>query len=173
MRKVILTESQAKLLLEEIDKNDSIQKLIFTNPSDIQFEVSNEVPAGISVSRNIFHLTPVIDGKEIEGRYVNFLAEEVKVGGELYYQLHINVNKDIRRLGIAYKLYMAFILQDYPVCSLFKNRVSSFYGENWSEVSSDSAISGLWAKIANEPGIVVDDLIDKNGNKVGIKAYHE
>jgi hypothetical protein len=68
---------------------------------------------------------------------------------------------------------MAFILQDYPVCSLLKNRVSSFYGENWSEVSFDSAISGLWAKIANEPGIVVDDLIDKNGNKVGIKAYHE
>jgi hypothetical protein len=173
MRKVILTESQAKLLLEEIDKNDSIQKLIFCNPSDIQFEVSNEIPAGVSVSRNLFHLTPVIDGKEIDGKFLNFLAEEVKINGEQYYQLHINVNKEIRRLGIAYKLYLAFLLQDYPVCSLFKNRVSSFYDENWSENQSDSAISGLWAKIANEPGIVVDDLIDKNGNKVGIKAYHE
>ena len=173
MRKVILTESQAKLLLEEIDKNDSIQKLIFCDPSDIKFEVSNEVPDGVSVSRRLYHLTPVIDGKEIDGRYLNFLAEEVKINGKQYYQLHINVNKEIRRLGIAYKLYLAFILEDYPVCSLYKNRVSSFYSENLSEVSNDEAISSLWAKIAGEPGIVVEDLIDKNGNKIGIFAWHE
>ena len=173
MRKVILTESQAKLLLEEIDKNDSIQKLVFCDPSDIKFEVSNEVPAGVSVSRGLYHLTPVINGKEIDGKYLNFLAEEVKINGKQYYQLHINVNKEIRRLGIAYKLYLAFLLEDYPVCSLFKNRSSSFYSENLDYISSDSAIDGLWAKIANDPRIIVEDLIDKNGNKVGIFAWHK
>ena len=29
MKKLLLTESQTKLLMEEIDKNDSIQKLLF------------------------------------------------------------------------------------------------------------------------------------------------
>ena len=155
MKKIILTESQARLLLEEIDKNDSIQKLIFCEPSDIEFEVSNDVPGGTP----IFRLTPVVDGKKITSKYLNFTAEEVKVNEEQYYQLHIDVNEELRRLGIAYKLYVAFILQDYPVCSLFKDR--------------NLAISGLWAKIANEPEIVVDDLTDENGNKIGITAYRK
>ena len=164
MRKVILTESQAKMLLEEIDKNDSIQKLVFCDPSDIKFDVSNEIRAGASVNGGFYRLTPIIDGKEIDGKFLDFLAEGIVIDGEQYYQLYINVNKEIRRLGIAYKLYLAFIMQDYPVCSLYKNRTGSF---------SDSAINGLWAKIANEPGIIIDDLLDENGNKIGIKAYCE
>ena len=173
MRKIILTESQAKLLLEEIDKNDTIQKLIFCEPSDIEFEVASAVPNGVSVGRGIFQVIPVIDGKEVGTRYVSFLAEEVNVNGENWYQLHIRINEDLRRMGIAYKLYMAFILQDYPVCSLFKNRAGTFYSENDASIPSDSAIGGLWNKIASNPSVQVDDLYDRSGNKIGIKAWHK
>ena len=173
MRKIIINESQARMLIEEIDRNDSIQKLIFCEPSDIEFEVSDEVPDGIPVSRGLFRLTPVIDGKEIGGQYLNFLAEEVKIAGHgIMYQLHINVNEELRRLGIAYKLYVAFILQDYPVCSLFSNRTAAFYSEKGKNIPSDDAIGGLWEKIANTPNITVEDLTDRDGNKIGIMAWH-
>ena len=154
MRKVILTESQAKLLLEEIDKNDSIQKLIFCEPSDIKFNVSD--------GEGYCMLMPVIDGKIIGQDYLKIVVNEVNIGKDRYYQLGLDVNKDLRRLGIAYKIYAAFVLQDYPLCELFEEGTGSF---------ANAAISGLWAKIANEPGIIIDDLVDENGNKIGLKAY--
>ena len=157
MRKILLTESQAKLILEEIDKNDSIQKLIFCDPSDIKFEVSDEIPAGAPV--NTHTLKVFVNGKEIDSSYLSLLFKEVNVDGELYYQLYTNVNKDLRRLGIAYKIYLSFILKDYPVYLLFED--------------STEEIMSLWAKLANEPNIIVDDLVDENGNKIGYKAYCE
>ena len=157
MRKILLTESQAKLILEEIDKNDSIQKLIFCDPSDIEFEVSDEIPAGAPV--NTHTLKIIVNGKEIDSSYLSLLFKEVNVDGELYYQLYVNVNEDLRRLGIAYKIYLSFILKDYPVCLLFDD--------------STEEIMSLWAKLANEPNIIVDDLVDEDGNKIGYKAYCE
>lgn len=158
MRKVILTESQAKLILEEINKNDSIQKLIFCDPSDIKFELSDEGEYDYGV------IVPIIDGKTIGEEYLKIFIDELKIDNDVYYQLRVKVNKDLRRLGIAYKIYVAFVSKGYPLCELFENGTGSF---------ANAAISGLWAKIANEPGVVIDDLIDKNGNKIGLKAYYE
>lgn len=171
MKKVLLTEAQVKLLTEEINKNDSIQKLIFSNPSEIKFEVSDEAPSGIPTSRALYRLTPVIDGKEIDGQFVNFLAEEVNLGGETFYQLHINVDYDIRRLGIAEKLYTAFLTQGYPVCSLLSNRTASFYSEQGQTVEDDSAIENLWNKLKQNSEFEVDDVSDANGNVIGLIAY--
>ena len=98
MRKILLTESQAKLILEEIDKNDSIQKLIFCGPSDIEFEVSDEIPAGAPVNAHV--LKAFVCGKEIDSLYLDLSFDEVNVNGELYYQLFIDVNEELRRLGI-------------------------------------------------------------------------
>ena len=157
MRKILLTESQAKLILEEIDKNDSIQKLIFCDPSDIEFDVSDEIPAGAPVNAHV--LKAFVCGKEIDSLYLDLSFDEVNVNGELYYQLFIDVNEELRRLGIAYKVYLSFVFKDYPVCLLFENATEE--------------IMSLWAKLANEPNIIVDDLVDEDGNKIGYKAYCE
>lgn len=150
MRKIILTESQAKLLLEEIDKNDSIQKLIFCEPSDIVFKgpISD---GGIDLPI----LIPIVDGKQIGTDFLKISIEEIHPDGETYYQPHIEISPELRRLGIAYKIYLSLILKDYPICN----------------ISSIPEIKALWTKLANEPGIIIDDLVDENGNKIGLKAY--
>ena len=173
MKKILLTESQVKLITEEIDKNDSIQKLIFANPSDIDFEEDDTViPSGIPVSRGYCRLIPVVDGKKISEKYVRLTAEEVRIKEHVVYQLHIYVDYNIRRLGIAEKLYTAFILQGYPVCSLFVNRASSFYKDSGSEVPSDAAINNLWEKLAQNPQISVKP-IRYMGKEVGVLALRK
>ena len=149
MRKIILTESQAKLLLEEVDKNDTIQKLIFCNPYDIEFKVSRS-------NIDLPVLIPIIGGKEINERYVKVSFEEIHPDNNTHYVLHIEVNPKLRRLGIAYKIYLSLILKDYPICNLYP---------------LSEEIKKLWLKLANESGIVVSDLINKDGNKIGIEAY--
>ena len=168
MRKVLLTESQVRLIKEEVDKNDSIQKLIFTDPSKIKFEVDDTViPNGIPVNRGYCRLIPIIDGKKIGEQYVRFTAEEIPYKDKAIYQLHIYVDYGIRRLGIAEKLYTAFILQGYPACSLYVNRTASFYKDAGSEVKSDAAINNLWNKLAQNPQISVKPLMRK-GKQVGV-----
>ena len=172
MKKILLTEAQVRLITEEIDKNDSIQKLIFADTSDIEFvEDDSVIPSGIPVSRGYCRLIPVIDGKEISEQFVRFSAEEVRYNGKTIYQLHIYVAPEIRRLGVAEKLYTAFILQGYPACSLYTNRTSSFYKEAGSDVKSDEAIENLWNKIAQHPGIAVLPMTrgDKQIGVIGLK----
>ena len=171
MKKVLLTESQIKLINEEINKNDTIQKLIFADASEITFEVDDSViPRGIPVSRGYCRLIPIIDGKKIEEKYVKFSAEEVPIKNIVAYQLHIYVDYSIRRLGIAEKLYTAFILQGYPACSLYTNRTASFYSDAGSENKNDNAIENLWQKISNNPLIRVLP-IKTNNKQIGVIAF--
>ena len=157
MKKVLLTESQIRLINEEIDRNDSIQKLLFTEPSEIKFEKEDSVSStGSPVSR----LIPVIDGKKIGENQVKLSADEIKVKNTVMYQLHIDVNYNIRRLGVAEKLYTAFILQGNPVCSLSNNRESS------------EAIENLWKKLSQNPEISVKPM-KYNGKEVGIIALRK
>ena len=168
MRKVLLTEAQVRLINEEIDRNDSIQKLIFADASEITFEEDdNVIPSGVPVSRGYCRLIPIIDGKKIDEKYVRFTAEEISIKGKIIYQLHIYVDYNIRRLGIAEKLYTAFILQGYPACSLNINRTSSFYKDANSEIKSDVAIDNLWNKLAKNPHILVKP-INYNGKQIGV-----
>lgn len=168
MKKVLLTESQIRLIKEEVDRNDSIQKLIFADPSEIEFEEDDSViPTGVPVSRGYCRLIPVIGGKKIDERYVKFSAEEIRVKNTVIYQLHIYVDYSIRRLGIAEKLYTAFILQGYPACSLYTNRASSFYKDAGSEIKSDAAIENLWNKLAQNPHISVKPM-KYNGKQIGV-----
>lgn len=171
MKKVLLNESQMNLLLEEIKKNDLIQKLIFADPEKIDFEAESAIPAGVSVSRGMYYVKPIIDGTEIPTEYVKLMAEEVKVNGNEYYQLHIYVNPELRRLGIALKLYTAFIKQGYSICSLYSNRTASFYKDNDSTNDSDSAIENMWNKIASESGAKVEELTNNKGEKIGVAAH--
>ena len=152
MKKVLLTESQIRLINEEIDRNDSIQKLLFTEPSEIKFEKKDCVS---SAGTHVIRLIPVINGKKISEKQVKLSAEEIKVKNTVMYQLDIDVNYNIRRLGVAEKLYTAFILQGNPVCSLNNKRESSEIIEN------------LWKKLARNPDISVKPM-KYNGKEIGI-----
>lgn len=150
MRKVLLTEAQVRLINEEIDRNDSIQKLIFKDASEIDFELCAQ-------DTHNFTLIPVIDGKKIGPEQVFFKAERITLNNQIFYQLHIEVNYNIRRLGIAEKLYTAFILKGYPVCSLSCNRGDA----------ARKAIRNLWGKLAQNPQITVMP-INYKGNIIGV-----
>ena len=162
MKKILLTESQAKLLFEEIEKNDTIQKLIFCEPSDITFDITDELSDGKHLGGDLFRITPVVGGKRIGSDYLSLLGEKVGLDDGDYFQLYINVNPDIRRLGIANKLYTSFINQGNSICSLFKNVVE--------DNPKEHAISNLWKKISTTPEINVEEIVDEEGNVIGLSA---
>lgn len=163
MRKILLTESQGKMLFEEIDRNDTAQKLALCKPEDITFKETDESYG----KGEIFRVVPVIDGKEIDDAYVSLLVENINISDRKYYQLHIKVNESLRNLGIAYKIYVAFIKQGHQVCSFFKNRERSFY----SDKTTNDSIPALWKKISDTEGIKIRKINDKKGNNIGIIAH--
>jgi hypothetical protein len=167
MKNILLTESQMKLILKEEEKNDLIQTLIFSKPEDISFKMTDGT-FGIPVSRRFMFLIPVINGVEIPRELVNLDCEEYNVDDELFWQLHIRINDKIQRLGIAEKIYTAFILSGNKVVSIFKNRASSFYVEKGKKIDSDNAISGLWEKLKQNPKIEIFQLGDSEGNVIGV-----
>lgn len=160
-------------LSEELTKDnrdDKINTLINADINDIDFEVLDIMAGlGIKTKRTEYQLYPTINGIEIgpeDG--VNFRAEEVFINGEMKYQLHIFIAPELRRMGIASKLYEAFIRQGYPVCSLYKNRVASFNRENNTESDDDCAIENMWDKLSKN-GINVREIGDNE--KIGIETY--
>jgi hypothetical protein len=165
---ILLTESQVKRINEESEKNNLIQKLIFSKPEDILFKMFNAIPSGIPTNREYNQLIPVIDGYEIPTSMVSFRCEQENVDDELFWQLHITVNEKLRRMGIAEKLYTAFILQGNNVVSIFKNRAGTFYNEMGKSIPSDKAIENLWNKIKQNSKIQTFQLGDDNGNVIGI-----
>ena len=143
MRKVLLTESQVRLIKEEVDKNDSIQKLIFTNADDVEFKKSAD---GIRV-------IPVVDGKEISNKFISIEDETIDYNGKKLHQLKINVNPQIRHLGIAQKMFEAFILRGFPTCFMY-------------DINPELCVDSLWGEIMKNPKIRVKKL--NNNGVLGI-----
>ena len=54
---------------------NNYQKLIFCDPSDIEFEVSDEIPAGAPVNAHV--LKAFVCGKEIDSLYLDLSFDEV------------------------------------------------------------------------------------------------
>ena len=149
---------------------DYIQLLTSCSESEIDFipeEYNDIIPTIGSEQRCMYILHVVINGIKIPTNYVYFRAEGIPKANS--FQLHINVDESIRRQGIAFKLYQAFIRINGSACSLFKNRTSTFYDENNTTIPSDVAISGLWKKLASLPNIKVIAL-KRKGEVVGVKA---
>lgn len=149
---------------------DYIQLLTSCSESEVDFipeEYNDIIPTIGSEQRCIYVLHVVINGIKIPTNYVYFRAEGIPKANS--FQLHINVDESIRRQGIAFKLYQAFIRINGSACSLFKNRTSTFYDENNTTIPSDVAISGLWKKLASLPNIKVIAL-KRKGEVVGVKA---
>lgn len=146
MTKILLTESQVKLITEEIDKNDSIQKLLFTDPSEITFEKCD-------TDGDSCHYIPVVKGKKITDKFVTLTGEKVKVNNTVLYNLNIEVSYGIRNLGIAARLFTAFILNYGPVCSFYKD--------------DEKFVKSLWNRIKEE-GLVKVKTFKYDGEEAGL-----
>ena len=88
----------------------------------------------------------------------------------MFYQLHIHVDEQLRRKGIAFKLYKAFINLFGNAISLYNNRSASFYQSQNSATTNDDAINNLWGKLSQEPNIITKTLKNKNQEEIGIVA---
>lgn len=154
---------------EEENNNDNlIQEIISCSVDDIDFREEEYNIEGIQLNTAMYIMHVLVKGIEIPTELIFFRAEGVEKLNT--FQLHINIDESLRRNGIAYKLYQAFINIFGSACSLFKNRASTFYDENGSKVSSDVAIDNLWKKLAQLPNIKVFNVKNKLGNVVGVKA---
>ena len=150
---------------------DYISLLTSCSENDIDFieEEYNDVTPSIGTKQRCMYIMHVlINGIEIPTEYVYFRAEGLPKANS--FQLHINVDESIRRQGIAFKLYQAFIRIFGSACDLIKNRAATFYQDNNASIGSDIAIDGLWKKLSTLPNIQVVKLKNKNGEVVGVKG---
>ena len=141
MKKILLTESQVRLIKEEVNKNDTIQKLLFTDADKVKF--IDDLDGN--------RIVPVVDGKQIGDKFVKVEVIKVPYNDKELSQLNIEVEPDIRHLGIAEKLFEAFILGGKPACFI--------YGDEG--LIPDS----LWGEIAKNDKIKVKRL--KNNGVMG------
>lgn len=167
----VLTELDDTEETQQEEQIDYANLLISCSESDIDFipeEYDDIIPIiGGGRQRCMYILHVTVNGIEIPTEYVYFRAEGIPKADS--FQLHINVDESIRRKGIAFKLYQAFIRINGSACSLLKNRTSTFYDENNTSIPSDIAISGLWDKLDSLPNIEVIPL-KRKGEIVGFKA---
>lgn len=142
--------------------NDRIKQLLIQcSWQDIDFDERE-------MTDKFYNEILVINGTAIPTSYVKFWSEDVFVNGQYNSQVHIQIREDLRRNGIAYKVYRAFIHFNGYACSLFKNRTATFYSEHNATNQDDAAIGNLWQKLSQE--VKVTPLYDENGNQIGVEA---
>lgn len=150
------------------DNADIIQKLLTCTVDDIDFNEEEYNLNGITLPRGMWILHVLVNGTEVPTEYVYFRAEEMSKLNS--YQLHVNIDEKIRRNGIVFKLYQAFIKIFGSACSLFKNRASTFYDENGRPIPSDEAINKLWMKLSELPNIKLLNIVNFKKDVIGVKA---
>lgn len=117
MKKLLLTESQAKLLMEEIDKNDSIQKLLFNDSGDISLIIENNNDKEIKIIIKV-------GKKEIDEKIVSIKLTKISLHNEDnnkdydVFDLKMFINDSICNFGIENKILSKIIEQGYSPISL-------------------------------------------------------
>ncbi len=169
--KLIITENEdINIENEDAKKIDIKEFLLTSNFDNIDFEeeqINLNIP--LRKGKYFWQITPIVDGIKVPSNLINLKAESISSRDKMYYQLHININPDLRNKGIGYKLYKSFINIFGNAISLFNNRTASFYRDNNSMNSSDIAIPKIWDKLKTEPNIKVSD-VKMNGKVIGVKA---
>lgn len=172
------TDLNEFMIDEEDDSSTQINYrnlLVNCDYRDIDFELEPYSIMGVTTSRPIFHAIPVISTDEtdieIPQNLVFLRAEEIKISQDIIaYQLHINIDESLRMLGIATKLYRAFINTYGIICSFYYNRKETYYQRNNIEDSTHAAISKLWNKLATFQEIETRPLI-QNEQEIGVIAF--
>lgn len=154
-----------------LDDTDEKVANILINASFDQIDFNEKeisVPRASSKSkRHLWDLQIMVDGVKIPSNLASLWAESVSLGGKMFYQLHIRVDEKLRRKGIAFKLYKAFINIFGHAISLYNNRTSTYFEENGCATTNDSAIEQLWKKLGQDPTIKVST-INYNKQPIGV-----
>lgn len=144
------------------------------NYTDIDFYLKPYGVDGIPTSKPIFQAIPIIFGEmddiEIPVELVNLKAEKINLPQGVTYQLHITIDESLRRMGIATKLYRAFINIKGSACSLYHNRKETYYQKNNMEDTTNGAISKLWNTLGSYPEIHIMP-ITRNQQEIGVVAF--
>lgn len=168
-------------IIDEDDSNSpSYQELLINcDYTDIDFTLIPHTVNGVYTSRPMYVVTPIIydqvteDDIEIPSELVYLRAEVIWLDDtNRTYQLHITIDESIRQLGIATKLYRAFINIHGSACSLYKNRKENYYKTNNLDDSTNGAISKLWAKLDLYPEINITPL-NRNDQEIGVIAIKQ
>lgn len=120
---VLITESQAKMLLQE---RESSHKVKFGEP----------VPFGPKQYK-----VPVnIDGVDFSYEEIGFLIEPHHVDGNELYQPHIHILPELQKQGFGYAIYKQFI-----------NEYGNLYSSQWCVTNETGAIRKIYERLAKEP----------------------
>lgn len=153
---------------EENDDNNLIQDIINCSVNDINFRDEEYDIPGINSNKMMYTLHVIVNGKEVPTELINFRAEGVEKLQT--FQLHLNIDESLRRNGIAFKLFQAFINLNGSACFLFHNMTSTFYREKGSTIDSDVAVDGLIKKLRTLPNIKLLNVRNKYKELIGFKA---
>lgn len=120
MKKLLLTESQAKLLMEEIDKNDSIQKLLF-NCDNISLLYNEDNNGEINISFQV-------DSKNIDDKIISLKLNKTLLHNEALnkdytvFDCKFFLNESICNLEVESKILSKIIQKGYsPILLKLKN----------------------------------------------------
>lgn len=113
--KIVITEAQARLLMEEIDRNDTIQKLLDADPSKISFDTED-------IDADTYQIYPLIENKRVGKEFVDFklYAQLNKCDNKLYYFPSVEVAEEYRSMGIAFNIIYACILQGLNIAFYYE-----------------------------------------------------
>lgn len=155
-------------------KEKYLKLLVNCKVSDIDFEVEIRNPKFdelIPKNKQFQTLHVIVKGIKIPTNIVDFyILIQENSNGEYIYQPNIEVDKELRRNGIAFKVYQAFIRLFGHATSYYINRKENAYNE-LDKNSKSTPINNLWQKLALQQGIHVNDIYDDNGNVIGQQAY--
>ena len=165
----IMTEEEIDNYQIEEGDTDKYEKLINADATEIDFSADEiGVPSlGKGPKHPIYQLNIMVGDETYTSEDgINMMAEDVSEG---LYQLHIYIAPNLRRKGLAEKLYYAFLIKCSDIVSLFKNRTRTAHSElDPSKMNSmDDAIPGLWNKLSQLPGVTVSDYKNDNGVTIG------
>ena len=154
---------------EEENNNDNlIQDIINCSVNDINFRDEEYNIPGINSNKMMYTLHVIVNGKEVPTELINFRAEGVEKLQT--FQLHLNIDDSLRRNGIGFKLFQAFINLNGSACFLFHNMTSTFYREKGSTIDSDVAVDRLIEKLRALPNIKFFNVRNKRKELIGFKV---
>lgn len=101
------------MLLEEVEKNTEIQRLVFCDVNDIDFDMEEDGPTVV--------FTPIVDGKILNRNVANIRA--TKKSGNRYVP-YVKIRKELGGFGLVSKLITALTLNGINIL-ITKDRLSN------------------------------------------------
>lgn len=135
MRRVFITESQYKRIMEAYGQNDGVE---FGEP--------------VAIAAQQVRFPVSIDGVAYSTEQINFIIEPHVIQGATLYQPHIFIAPELQQKGFGYRIYRRFV-----------HEYGNLYSSEWSKTNKTGAIDKIYQRLGQEPDITVIYDEDKQG----------